>query len=130
MRQFLQIFLLLLIAGSAQAKDFTHDLSVTTKSGLRLSVMGKPTLQDKRLSQVKVLITGAESAEVLSFDAEMPSHNHGMVVKATVPKALKKGKEYLIKGVKLHMPGDWLVKIKIKTAKGEEELKAPLLIKP
>ena len=39
------------------------------------------------------------------FDAVMPEHRHGMVTRPKVSAA--KDGEYLIRGVKLHMAGDW-----------------------
>lgn len=48
---------------------------------------------------------GNQDLQLLSFDAVMPAHNHGMVLK---PKIFKeKNNSWRIEGVKLHMAGDW-----------------------
>lgn len=47
----------------------------------------------------------SKELKLLSFDAVMPAHNHGMVLK---PKIFKdKNSSWRIEGVKLHMAGDW-----------------------
>lgn len=48
--------------------------------------------------------------ESLTFDAEMPEHNHGMNLK---PVILTEGPgRFRIDGVKLHMPGSWKLTFK------------------
>ena len=44
------------------------------------------------------------SIQLVGFDARMPEHNHGMMVK---PRLTKQGDGWIVDGVKLHMPGDW-----------------------
>jgi hypothetical protein len=41
----------------------------------------------------------------LEFDAVMPAHNHGMVVRPKITEITPN--EFRIDGVKLHMAGDW-----------------------
>lgn len=47
----------------------------------------------------------------LTFDARMPEHNHGMVVKPKVTTVAPG--EFKIEGVKLHMAGKWELSVKM-----------------
>ena len=49
--------------------------------------------------------------ELKGFDAVMPDHNHGMVTKAVIQKKSDAG--YTVDGVKLHMPGKWILEFKV-----------------
>lgn len=71
-----------------------------------------------------------ELAEVLDFkfDARMPQHKHGMVTQAKVEKIgpLK----YRVRGVRLHMPGDWLLEFVIRDKKGTTRIEVPWVLAP
>jgi hypothetical protein len=43
---------------------------------------------------------------LIHFDASMPEHKHGMMVKPTVPQKISEG-VWMIEGVKLHMDQTW-----------------------
>lgn len=60
------------------------------------------------------------------FDARMPQHGHGMVTKPKIEKvsALK----YRVKGVRLHMPGDWVLEFLIRDKNGVSRMEVPLNI--
>ena len=49
--------------------------------------------------------------ELHGFDALMPEHNHGMLTKAVIQK--ESGSEYAVGGVKLHMPGKWVLEFRV-----------------
>ena len=49
--------------------------------------------------------------ELNGFEAIMPEHNHGMLTKAVIQK--KSGAEFTVDGVKLHMPGKWILEFKV-----------------
>lgn len=49
---------------------------------------------------------------LIKFDAQMPAHRHGMVTKAKVSEISPN--QYLIEGVKLHMPGIWQLTFDLK----------------
>ena len=58
------------------------------------------------------------------FDAQMPAHRHGMVTRPKI-KAVKPG-EYLIEGVKFHMPGDWKLTLDLLHGKSSAQVAIPL----
>lgn len=51
---------------------------------------------------------GLSVADV-TFDARMPSHNHGMLTKPVV-RAVD-AKSFVVEGVKFHMPGAWEMRV-------------------
>jgi hypothetical protein len=59
-----------------------------------------------------------------AFDAVMPGHGHGMVTRSKI-KASKAG-EYLIEGLKLHMPGEWNFKLDLVLGKASAQVAIPL----
>jgi hypothetical protein len=63
----------------------------------------------------------------LEFDATMPAHNHGMVVKPVVTETAPG--EFRIDGVKLHMAGDWLLQFTLKASGQPVKVTAPLQLK-
>ena len=62
--------------------------------------------------------------KVRRFDMVMPEHRHGIVTRARV-QAIKPG-EYLIDGVKAHMPGEWKITIDLVHAKSATQVAIPL----
>ena len=62
--------------------------------------------------------------KVVRFDAVMPEHRHGMVTRAIVKAEAKH--EYLIKGVKLHMPGNWEFKLDLMHGKSTAQVAIPM----
>lgn len=56
----------------------------------------------------------------LSFDAQMPEHRHGMNTDAEIEDQGKGS--YLVKAVKLHMPGLWLLRFEMKGAGWDDKL--------
>jgi hypothetical protein len=62
----------------------------------------------------------------LTFDARMPEHRHGMVTK---PRTTQLGpNEFKVEGVRLHMPGKWLLEFRIQDSEGETLIASPLLL--
>lgn len=61
--------------------------------------------------------------ELGGFDARMPEHNHGMVTKPVIKKV--SSSEFAVDGVKLHMPGKWVLEFKV----SGKSVKVPLEVK-
>lgn len=95
------------------AMDFKKEAIIKIDKDLSVEVHASPSFQEKKMTTVLLKIAGKSNAKVKSFDAEMPEHMHGMITKATPPKYDNKKKGYIVKGVKLHMPGHWLLKLKV-----------------
>lgn len=68
--------------------------------------------------------TPVSGLELKSFEAVMPEHRHGMVTRARVKDA--KAGEYLIEGLKLHMPGEWRFDLKFVRGKEAAQVAIPL----
>jgi hypothetical protein len=58
------------------------------------------------------------------FDAVMPAHRHGMVTRAQINQAGPG--EYLIKGLKLHMAGEWEFKLSLLHGKSPAQVAIPM----
>lgn len=102
-----------------------------------LQVSSKPDLQKRKLSQLKVSLVASQkntdaNYQLISFDADMPEHQHGMVVQASKPKKISDGEKakltYLVDGVKLHMPGKWVLRFELKKPGVKESIKLSLPI--
>lgn len=112
--------------------QYTSVGSIAVSDGVKLNIASIPDLQARKLSQLKVTIQFADKKdqsvyELMSFDADMPAHKHGMVVKASRPEKIKSPNEnqvsYLIEGVKLHMPGEWVLHLEVQKKGAKEPLK-------
>lgn len=94
---------------------------VVSGSGLPLNKLSSLTVIIEPSSQHKL-----SDFNLLSFNARMPEHNHGMLVKPRVTK-LKPGR-YLVTGVKLHMPGAWEFALKIEQGRQKKDVTIPYLL--
>ncbi len=79
----------------------------------RLSVSATPTrVETNRLFELNIAITDADGvrmsapAVVLTVDAAMPHHEHGL---NTTPRVTPQGDGFLAEGLIFHMPGKWEV---------------------
>ncbi|MFW7377323.1 MAG: hypothetical protein ACOH5I_00780 [Oligoflexus sp.] len=109
-------------------------IKIDEKSALQLS--SRPALKERKLSHIYIEIK-TDNAELakkivpIGFDADMPEHYHGMMVKPTKPELLQneKNRTYEVRGVKLHMPGNWRITVKLKIGDEEKELTMPYDLK-
>jgi hypothetical protein len=69
------------------------------------------------------LLASAPAVTGFGFDARMPQHKHGMVTKAKVTKV--NDLTYRVDGVRLHMPGDWVLDFVITHPVGETRISVP-----
>lgn len=81
-------------------------------------------------------IVGIELAEgsgevptAVQFDGGMPSHGHGFVTRPRVTRNLGDG-EFLVEGVKFHMPGEWVLQVTITSRGASDYATLPLLVDP
>ncbi len=70
-----------------------------------------------KLVALKATVKSNEELSLTSFDAVMPEHKHGMLTKAVVKKLPKNA--YEISGIKLHMPGRWVILVNLADKKGK-----------
>jgi hypothetical protein len=71
----------------------------------------------------------SEVPTAVHFDGGMPAHDHGFVTRPRVTRNLGGG-EFLVEGVKFHMPGDWVLQITVASRGGAERATLPLAIEP
>ena len=99
-----------------EASKFNAQLELYAMQGDK-KLAGPPL---NEIFSVHIEITGGENSELpgsLKFDARMPAHNHGMIVRPTVERV--GASVFRVDGVKLHMPGDW--EIVVELVKGEKK---------
>jgi len=117
----------LLAEKKSEEAAFAKANSKILELGVGLQVSGSPGEMPPLNKMHSILIVVASqkveknvaSDLQVSFDARMPAHNHGMVVK---PKVIKEGaNRFRVEGVKLHMPGDWEFQVEVK-ADGKKDL--------
>jgi hypothetical protein len=65
----------------------------------------------------------------VGFDGGMPAHRHGFVTAPRVTRDLGGG-EFLVEGVKFHMPGAWELRVSVIDADGADGAVFPISIAP
>jgi len=103
-----------------RADIVTKDISGKSRKGFPINKMFDLSAQlgpSSKLTEVQVDANKTLPVR-FTFDARMPEHNHGMVVK---PRVAQVGDGiFTIAGVKLHMEGKWELLFDVKTASCEE----------
>jgi hypothetical protein len=96
----------------------------------------RPAELPLKLHQMHDWIVGIElmggSSEIptaVRFDGGMPSHGHGFVTRPRVTQNLGGG-EFLVEGVKFHMPGDWMLQITVTSRGATDQVSFPLRVDP
>ena len=64
----------------------------------------------------------------VGIDGTMPQHIHGLPTRPQVTKALGNG-DYLVEGLKFHMPGWWVVDFQIDAAGGRDVVRFNLVLR-
>lgn len=106
------LFLALLASPSASAA-----INVSPVNGISLAVSSQvtPVPLNQMHSWVISLHNATGSAienATITIDGGMPQHDHGLATKPQVTDYLGDG-NYLIEGIRFHMPGAWLMQIQI-----------------
>ena len=102
-----------------QDKKLVTKKPVINQAGTKLSIN---RMTDLRIS-IHSLRQGAKlqgSYELIFFDARMPEHNHGMVVKPRISQL--DDLHWKVEGFKLHMKGLWQFYLTVKVGKTEEKV--------
>lgn len=95
-----------------------------------------------QLFEVQVVVTDAvtgapEPSATVRVDATMPEHGHGMPTRAEVdpgacpPAGVEGGCVhergiYTVRGMKLHMPGHWVLAVDVDGSRGPDRLETPV----
>jgi hypothetical protein len=72
---------------------------------------------------------GAARPTHVSFNGGMPSHGHGFTTTPKVTRALGSG-EFLVEGVKFHMPGAWELRVGITDPETRDEASFQISVAP
>lgn len=80
------------------------------------------------LIRLNSLAADAPAVTDLSFDARMPQHKHGMVTTAKVTRV--NDHEFKVEGVRLHMPGAWVLDFILHHKNGETKISVPFELAP
>ena len=93
--------------------------SLDNGARIKVAAIDRPLALNKMARlYVKILGLPTENldVELTDFDARMPQHNHGMVVKPVIRPIPGRPSEFIIEGVKLHMKGEWQMHFTISQA--------------
>ena len=119
-------------------REYAKVATFSLDKSIKVEIRSYPDLQLRKLSSVEITLNAnpgydLKDVTIVSFDAQMPDHKHGMVVTPSKPKKLdsanSKKASYLVEGVKLHMPGKWVLQIKLSSKEGESVQEIPLDVK-
>jgi len=132
-------------AGPTPGPEPASDESLAASGRLQLEavsdgghyrISARPAVIPVELHQMHEWIVGIELIgdtrpipTAVHFDGGMPSHGHGFVTQPRVTQNLGGG-EFLIEGVKFHMPGDWVLKITVIGRNSSDQVTLPLTIAP
>lgn len=76
------------------------------------------SFRKNKLVKLKVVVEKSRSKfQALSLKSvafRMPGHGHGMLTKPVIKQLTHA--QYLVEGVKLHMPGKWLIELRLQDA--------------
>ena len=112
--------LFLWVAAHAQADDATLVTALTERSAaghyqLQVTSRSQP-IEINRMHAWLLRLTDGEGRPVanaeITVDGGMPDHDHGLPTRPQVTRDLGNG-NYLLEGMKFHMPGAWEVIITI-----------------
>ena len=110
-------------------------LEAPSEGGL-YRIRTRPAELPLKLHQMHDWIVGIELMDGTSeiptavrFDGGMPSHGHGFVTRPRVTRNLGRG-EFLVEGVKFHMPGDWIIQIAVTSHETTDQVSLPLRVDP
>jgi hypothetical protein len=110
---------LLLNTGTAQESATTPVFDTTSNRGLHL--VFSPTLQPLEINRIhawQLRLTDREGEPVsgarISITGGMPEHDHGMPTRPVASEETTSG-NYLLQGMRFHMPGLWRLDIIIET---------------
>jgi hypothetical protein len=120
----------------ASERDSSSPSLESLSDGGHYRIRARPAASPIELHRLHDWIVGIELTEASSeiptaihFDGGMPAHGHGFVTQPRVTQNLGHG-EFLVEGVKFHMPGEWALQITVKGATTSDQVTLLLTIEP
>lgn len=107
--------------GEARAPD----LSGVSQEGVAIAIFSELSpLRLNRLHAWRIHLTDAEGKPLtgaeLALSGGMPDHDHGLPTLPVISAETAPG-VYLLQGMRLHMPGRWVISIEIESPAGDDE---------
>ena len=104
----------------SEAETLPKKLEIQPGVEVSLSVPGhKATgFPFNKVFVLQVDLEGAGGWKLEKVDAQMPEHQHGMLLKPVINKVPVSGARWKVKGMKLHMRGNWRLDLEFQSAKG------------
>ena len=123
-------------AAAERLRESRSLLLEASSEGGHYRVSARPATSPLELHRIHDWIVGIEPLEgssqiptAILFDGGMPSHGHGFVTRPRVTRNLGNG-EFLVEGVKFHMPGEWVLRVTVTGRELSDYVKLPLMIEP
>ncbi len=111
-------------AVSIGASKIDIQFEIKNSKGIPIDSMPLNQLVTLNIKLKKLSGPDLKALKLKSFDAVMPQHRHGMVTTARISET--GFQEYLIEGVKLHMPGDWQINVQLQNENAVAQVAIPL----
>jgi hypothetical protein len=119
---------LLLLGAQAAMGQFSEEpiFNVQTSKGITVDIYSEiAPLDINRIHSWQLRLTDAQGSPVSNAQIEliggMPEHDHGMPTQPQITAETETG-SYLLEGMRFHMPGKWLLDIKLTYTVGTEDL--------
>jgi len=120
LKKAIQHLLLLLLLSSPQSfAEFSEQtvLSANTPKGISIDIFSEiAPLDINRIHSWQLRLTDIQGSPVSNAQIElvggMPEHDHGMPTQPQITAETEAG-NYLLEGVRFHMPGNWQLDIKL-----------------
>ncbi|MFT4888691.1 MAG: hypothetical protein ACJAY7_001849 [Pseudohongiellaceae bacterium] len=120
--------LLLLLGAQTTMAQFSEEpvLNVQTSKGITVSIHSEiAPLEINRIHSWQLRLTDGQGNSISNAQIEliggMPEHDHGMPTQPQITAETETG-SYLLEGMRFHMPGKWLLDIKLTYTVGTEDL--------
>jgi hypothetical protein len=120
--------LFLLLGAQATMAQFSEEpiLGVQTSKGTTVDIYSEiAPLEINRIHSWQLRLTDAQGNSISNAQIEliggMPEHDHGMPTQPQITAETEIG-SYLLEGMRFHMPGKWLLDIKLTYTVDTEDL--------
>lgn len=117
--------MLLLVMLPALCPGSARGEVLTSRDG-SFEVRASPQVAELRINHMHAWaleVTDAEGAPVtgarITVEGGMPAHDHGLPTRPRVRELAEPG-HYLLEGLRFHMPGEWLLSLRIETERARD----------
>jgi cytochrome c peroxidase len=118
---------LLILAATAAATANAADFQ---QQGLRLALRASTSATGTALRDFHTWtldFSPHPKLDAVAFEATMPAHGHGLATQPTI-RSLQPAGRFLVDGVRFHMPGDWVIRVRFHDAQGWDSITIPFRV--